>query len=53
MSRDDLKLLESRLLWLSAWTNHNANHLRPKTDGLKIGGHQACCASMVTLMRAL
>ena len=32
---------------------HNANHLRPKTDGLKVGGHQASCASMVTLMTAL
>ena len=32
---------------------HNANHLRPKSDGLKVGGHQASCASMVTLMTAL
>ena len=32
---------------------HNANHLRPKRDGLKVGGHQASCASMVTLMTAL
>ena len=49
----DLKLLERKLLWLSAWMIHNANHLRPKTDGLKVGGHQASCASMVTLMTAL
>lgn len=32
---------------------HNANHLRARTDGLKVGGHQASCASMVTLMTAL
>ena len=27
---DHLKILEQRLLWLSAWMVHNANHLRPK-----------------------
>ena len=32
---------------------HNANHLREKADGMKVGGHQASCASMVTLMTAL
>jgi pyruvate dehydrogenase E1 component len=53
LSPADLKRIEQKLLWLSAWTIHNANHLRPKTDGLKIGGHQASCASMVTLMTAL
>ena len=53
LSISDLKLLENKVLWLSAWTIHNANHLRPKTDGLKVGGHQASCASMVTLMTAL
>ena len=53
LSRDELKALESKLLWLSAWTIHNANHLRPKADGMKVGGHQASCASMVTLMTAL
>lgn len=45
--------LEQRILWLSAWTIHNANHLRPSTDGLKVGGHQASCASMTTIMTAL
>jgi pyruvate dehydrogenase E1 component len=53
MTLGELKLLEAKLLWLSAWMIHNANHLRPKTDGLKVGGHQASCASMVTLMTAL
>ena len=53
LSMSELKVLEGRALWLSAWMIHNANHLRPKTDGLKVGGHQASCASMVTLMTAL
>src|SRR5690348_260089 len=48
-----LKALERKVLWLSAWTIHNANHLRPNRDGLKVGGHQASSASLVTLMTAL
>ncbi len=49
-----LKEIEQRLLWLSAWTIHNANHLRAKEEGdVKIGGHQASCASMVSIMTAL
>ena len=39
-----LKTVEQRLLWLSHWMIHNANHLRPKVDGIKIGGHQASSA---------
>ena len=39
------KQLERKLLWLSAWMIHNANHIRPNRDGLKVGGHQASCAS--------
>src|SRR3954462_8567357 len=50
---DSLRLLEERLRWLSAWTIHNANHLRPSADGLKVGGHQASCASMTAIMAAL
>ena len=53
LSPKELKHLEQKLLWLSAWMIHNANHLRPKADGVKVGGHQASCASMVTLMTAL
>ncbi|MEO9468679.1 transketolase [Parasphingorhabdus sp.] len=48
-----LELLESRLRWLSSWTVHNANHIRPKRDGLKVGGHQASCSSMTAIMAAL
>lgn len=48
-----LKTIENRLLWLSHWMIHNANHLRPKADGIKVGGHQASSASMVSIMTAL
>jgi len=48
-----LKEIERRLLWLACWTIHNANHVRPKDDALKVGGHQASCASMVSIMTAL
>jgi hypothetical protein len=50
---DLLRRLEERILWLACWTVHNANHLRPSRDGLKVGGHQASSASMTTLMTAL
>jgi pyruvate dehydrogenase E1 component len=50
---DALKLIDDRLRWLSAWTIHNANHLRDSADGLKVGGHQASCASMTAIMAAL
>ncbi len=48
-----LLALERKVLWLSTWMIHSANHLRPKRDGLKVGGHQASCASVATLMTAL
>jgi pyruvate dehydrogenase E1 component len=53
LSPAELNAIERKALWLSAWMIHNANHLRPKGDGMKVGGHQASCASMVTLMTAL
>ena len=48
-----LQSLDARLRWLSSWTIHNANHLRPSRDGLKVGGHQASCASITTIMATL
>ena len=45
--------LERKALWLATWTIHNANHLRPSEDGLKVGGHQASSASIATIMTAL
>lgn len=48
-----LETIDARLRWLASWTIHNANHLRPNRDGLKVGGHQASCASISTIMTAL
>ena len=48
-----LHQIERKLLWLSSWMVHNANHLRPSRDGLKVGGHQASCASVISILTAL
>ncbi|HEV7266696.1 MAG TPA: 1-deoxy-D-xylulose-5-phosphate synthase N-terminal domain-containing protein [Falsiroseomonas sp.] len=48
-----LRQVERKLLWLSAWMIHRANHIRPNRDGLKVGGHQASCASCISIMAAL
>ena len=48
-----LKLIEQKILWLSCWMIHNANHIRLNDDGLKVGGHQASSASIVSIMTAL
>ncbi|MEO6198598.1 MAG: transketolase, partial [Sphingomicrobium sp.] len=50
---DALRTIEERLRFLSAWTIHYANHVRESGDGLKVGGHQASCASMTAIMAAL
>jgi pyruvate dehydrogenase E1 component len=49
----NLETIDARLRWLASWTIHNANHLRDSRDGLKVGGHQASCASISTLMTVL
>jgi len=48
-----LSALSRKVLWLSSWTIHHANHIRPNSDGLKVGGHQASSASLATIMSAL
>jgi len=48
-----LQALEQKILWLSSWMIHHANHIRPSEDGLKVGGHQASSASLATIMTAL
>ena len=50
---DTLAEVERKLLWLASWMIHNANHIRPNRDGLKVGGHQASCASVTSIMTAL
>lgn len=37
-----IDILQRKSRWLSAWTIHNANHIRPNPDGLKVGGPRAC-----------
>ena len=44
--------IERRVLWLASWTIHHANHVRA-SDEVKVGGHQASCASMSAIMTAL
>ena len=41
------------MLWLSTRIVDAANHDRENPDGIKVGGHQASSASMVTAMTAL
>ncbi len=48
-----LRELERKVLWLSSYMIHHANHEVDRGDGLKVGGHQASSASLVTLMTAL
>ena len=48
-----LEAMEAKIRWLASWTIHNANHLRESRDGLKVGGHQASCASVSAIMTAL
>ena len=50
---ETLSALARKVLWLSSWTIHHANHIRPNVDGLKVGGHQASSASLATIMSAL
>ncbi|CAN5602923.1 transketolase [soil metagenome] len=49
----ELHALTAKTLWLACWTIHHANHIREKDRELKVGGHQASCASMVEIMTAL
>ena len=54
--REDLAVLDAvqrRVLWLATAMVHHANHRRPNPSGIKVGGHQASSASMVSLMTAL
>src|SRR5213075_943985 len=48
-----LSALARKVLWLSSWTIHHANHVRANADGLKVGGHQASSASLANIMSAL
>src|SRR6185503_969492 len=48
-----LRQIESRVLWLASAIVHHANKVRPNPSGIKVGGHQASSASVVSIMTAL
>ena len=50
---DALDEIARRVLWLSTAIIHHANRVRPNPSGMKVGGHQASCASMVSIMTSL
>ena len=47
-----LSEIERKVLWLSQWMIHSANHLREAGE-VKVGGHQASSASLAQIMTAL
>jgi len=49
----DLEQIQRRVLWLATRMIDYANNERPNVDGIKVGGHQASSASLVTVMTAL
>ena len=56
LSQEQLAVLDTiqkRILWLSTQIINHANHVRPNVDGLKVGGHQASSASVVSILTAL
>jgi pyruvate dehydrogenase E1 component len=48
-----MRSIERRVLWLAVAIVHHANRVRENRSGVKVGGHQASSASMVSLMCAL
>ena len=48
-----LDRVQQRVLWLATAIVHHANRVRPNASGVKVGGHQASSASMVSMMTAL
>ena len=45
--------VQRRVLWLATNMVHVANRVRPNPAGIKVGGHQASSASVVTVMTEL
>ena len=50
---DVLAEIQRRVLWLATRIVDAANHDRDTGDGVKVGGHQASSASLVSVMTAL
>jgi pyruvate dehydrogenase E1 component len=45
--------IQDRVLWLATSMVHHANKVRLTRSGIKVGGHQASSASIVSIMTAL
>jgi pyruvate dehydrogenase E1 component len=50
---DVLEAVQRRVLWLAVSMVQHANKVRTSTSGVKVGGHQASSASVVSIMSAL
>jgi pyruvate dehydrogenase E1 component len=50
---DALDAVQRRVLWLAMSMVHHANKVRETSSGVKVGGHQASSASIVSIMTAL
>jgi pyruvate dehydrogenase E1 component len=52
-SIETLEAVQRRVLWLATSIVHHANKVRRTPSGVKVGGHQASSASIVSIMSAL
>lgn len=52
-SIETLEAVQRRVLWLATSIVHHANKVRQTPSGVKVGGHQASSASIVSIMTAL
>src|SRR6202012_5573673 len=50
---EPLDEIQRRVLWLATSIIHHANQVRRTPSGVKVGGHQASSASLVSIMTAL
>src|SRR5262245_40002060 len=48
-----LDAIQRRVLWLASYMVHHANHMRPNPEKIKVGGHQASSASVVSILTLL
>src|SRR5689334_21165116 len=48
-----LDAIQRRVLWLASYMVHHANHVRPNPEKMKVGGHQASSASVVSILTLL
>jgi pyruvate dehydrogenase E1 component len=48
-----LEAVQDRVLWLATSIVHHANRVRETRSGVKVGGHQASSASVVSIMSVL